>query len=112
VIEFLSLANKTKGPGQDIYLKKQAELKQGGVSLVEVDLLRDGKRVLSLPENHIPRRWRTTYQVCVRRGWKTGVYEIYAVPLRQRLPAIRIPLRETDEDIRLDLQDLIDKAYF
>lgn len=32
-------------------------------------------------------------------------------PLRERLPAIRIPLRPTDPDVPLDLQALIDRCY-
>jgi hypothetical protein len=36
---------------------------------------------------------------------------MYRASLRERLPIIRIPLRETDADARLDIQELIDKAY-
>jgi hypothetical protein len=111
VIEFLSLTNKLPGETQDQYRQKQKELKQGKVSLVEIDLLRAGVRVLSLPLATIPVELRTTYQVCVRRGWKRGSHQIYSVPLRDRLPSIRIPLREKDTDVRLDLQVLIDQAY-
>ena len=111
VIEVLSLANKLPGEGRRQYRQKQEELAAGGVSLVEIDLLRRGQRVLSLPSEHIPRAFRTTYQVCVRRGWRPRRYEIYPVPLRRPLPAIRIPLREKDQDIRLDLQAVLDLAY-
>ena len=31
--------------------------------------------------------------------------------MRERLPIIRIPLRQTDTDITLDLQSLLDHAY-
>jgi hypothetical protein len=111
VIEFLSLSNKFPGEGQDLYRQKQEDLRQGKVSLVEVDLLRAGQRALSLPASGIPVELRTTYQVCVRRGWETDFCEIYPVPLRSRLPIIRIPLRQTDSDARLDLQAVIDQAY-
>lgn len=111
VIEILSLTNKLPGEGQQSYRQKQVELRRAGVSLVEIDLLRSGKRVLSLPPARIPRRIRTTYQVCVRRGWKGSDYEVYAVPLRRRLPTIRVPLREKDDDARLDLQAVLDLAY-
>lgn len=37
--------------------------------------------------------------------------ELYPLALRDRLPAIRIPLRPTDADAVLDLQSLIDAAY-
>jgi Protein of unknown function (DUF4058) len=111
VIELLSLTNKLPGEGQRQYRKKQKELHDAKVSLVEIDLLRGGERTLSLPASRIPRRLRTTYQVCVHRGWQDDDYEIYPVPLRNPLPSLRIPLRETDEDIRLDLQAILDLAY-
>jgi hypothetical protein len=37
--------------------------------------------------------------------------EVYDLPLRERLPAFRIPLRASDHDIVLDLQPLIDRCY-
>jgi hypothetical protein len=111
VIEILSLANKLPGQGQRQYRQKQRELHAGRVSLVEVDLLRKGQRVLSLPASETPRRLRTTYAACVRRGWRPDAYEVYPIILRERLPAIGIPLRETDADIRLALQTIVDHAY-
>lgn len=111
VIEVLSLANKLPGEGQRQYRLKQADLRKAGVSLVEIDLLRRGQRVLSLASSRIPPRARTHYQVCVRRGWLPWRHEVYPVPLRAPLPAIRIPLRKTDEDVTLDLQAVLDQAY-
>jgi hypothetical protein len=111
MIEVLSLANKLPGEGQDLYLKKQHELRQGQVSLVEIDLLRAGKRVLLVPPERLPPSLHTPYQVCVWRSWQPDVAAIYRVPLRERLPIIKIPLRETDPDARLDLQTLIDRCY-
>jgi hypothetical protein len=111
VIEFLSLSNKTPGDGQDLFRRKQREMKRGGVNLVEIDLLRDGERVLSLPGPHIPAHLRTPYQACVWRAVKPDQFDVYPVPLRQALPPLRIPLRQADADIRLDLQELLDLAY-
>jgi hypothetical protein len=111
VLEVLSLTNKTPGEGRELYHRKQRELRQGGVSLVEVDLLRAGGYILALPFAQMPDSCRTTYRVCVRRAWRPGTYEVYPVPLRRRLPSIRVPLRERDPDVRLDLQALIEKAY-
>ncbi|MCL4204028.1 MAG: DUF4058 family protein [Pirellulaceae bacterium] len=111
VLEVLNLSNKLPGSSQDQYRRKRQELTAGRVSLVEIDLLRDGKRELSVPYDVIPRNYRTTYQVCVRRGWRPDRAEIYKVPLRQRLPIVRVPLRETDPDVMLDLQALIDQCY-
>ena len=111
VIEFLSTSNKLPGEGQKQYRQKQRELKEAGVSLVEIDLLRSGDWVMQAPEHRVPPAYRTTYQVCVHRGWKDREYEIYRAPLRERLPSIKVPLREKDPDARLDLQALIDQAY-
>jgi hypothetical protein len=42
---------------------------------------------------------------------KSAQYEVYAIPLQQQLPAIRVPLRPGDSDVRLELQPLIDTVY-
>src|SRR3954451_58949 len=53
VIEILSPSNKFPGPGRELYLKKQDELRAGCVSLVEIDLIRTGTRVLACPFDRI-----------------------------------------------------------
>ena len=111
VVEVMSLANKLPGPGQELYLQKRSELQAGRVSLVEIDLLRAGGRVLPFSLALLPSSYRTAYQACVRRGWEPEEAEVYALPLRERLPAIRIPLRPNDSDVALDLQALIDLCY-
>lgn len=111
VLEVLSPANKRPGPGQELYLKKQGELLAGKVSLVEIDLLRAGKPVLAVTPGHLGRLQATPYRVVVRRGWKPIQAELYPLPLRQRLPAIRVPLRQTDSDVPLDLQAILDRCY-
>jgi hypothetical protein len=110
-VEILSPSNKTPGPGRDLYVKKQEELKAGGVSLVEIDLLRTGRRVLSEAFKLIPNGHRTPYAACVRRGWKPFELEYYPFPLRERLPAFAIPLRQGDDDIPLDLQAVLDECF-
>ncbi len=111
VIEVLSPANKRPGPGRSLYLRKQAELLQGGVNLVEIDLLRGGERVQQFKEDNIPQEHRTPYVVTVRRGIDPLQVEWYRAPLRSRLPVIGVPLRETDPDVPLNLQALIAQCY-
>ncbi|MBI3467684.1 MAG: DUF4058 family protein [Planctomycetes bacterium] len=111
VIEVLSPSNKVPGPGRELYQQKQQECKQGGVNLVEIDLLRAGPWVLSVPEISVPESHRTTYRVCVFRAGSHWVGEIYRAPLRERLPVIGIPLRASDPDVPLDLQALVDQCY-
>ena len=108
-IEFLSPTNKLPGKGQDKYLQKQEEYIEGGVNLVEIDLVRRGEHIITgydlIPDSH-----RTTYQACVRRANKAST-EVYPLPLRQALPVIRIPLRKGDADAKLNLQALLEQAY-
>jgi hypothetical protein len=110
VLEVLSPSNKYAGRGRDLYRQKQSDLADGCISLVEIDLLRAGPHVLQVPLAQYPPAYRTPYKVCVHRGWKASA-EIYRVPLRERLPVIRVPLRQTDADVPLDLQALITQVY-
>jgi hypothetical protein len=110
VIEFLSPSNKSPGEGQSQYRKKQDELRHAGVSLVEINLLRGGGWIMQLPLRRVPESLRTPYSVVVHRGWKWEC-EYYPIPLNARLPTIKIPLRETDQDAKLNLQALIDQTY-
>ena len=99
VIEVLSPSNKVAGPGTGTVRQETGGAAGGRVSLVEIDLLRTGTRVLSVPFDRIPEGHRTPYAACVRRGWKPLEIEYYRIPLRDRLPAIAIPLRRDDPDI-------------
>jgi hypothetical protein len=110
VLEILSPSNKYAGTGRDLYRRKQRDLAEGSISLVEIDLLRAGPHVLQVPLAQYPASYRTPYKVCVHRGWKASA-EIYPLPLREPLPAIRVPLRETDADAPLDLQALLAQVY-
>jgi hypothetical protein len=111
VIEFLSPANKHAGTGQQKYLEKQAEVLQSDASLVEIDLIREGRRVLALPPDEIPAQHRNDYLACVSPGWKRRRRMLYALPLRRRLPLLPVPLRPHETPVNLDLQALVDQAY-
>jgi len=110
-LEFLSPTNKSDTAGRAAYQKKQAELRQAGVNLVEIDLLREGPYVLTAPAHVLPLPYLAPYRICVVRARRPDQAEVYHVGLRERLPVFRIPLRESDSDVRLDVQELIDKAY-
>jgi hypothetical protein len=110
-LELLSDSNKQPGDGRDQYRKKQREYVQGGVNLVEIDLLRSGQRVFAVPVSRIPPSYRTTYQACVTRSRNPRSYEVYRAALQAPLPTIRVPLRETDPDVPLNLQALIEQCY-
>jgi hypothetical protein len=109
-IEFLSPANKTE-KGLVQYQRKQQRLLEGGVHLVEIDLLRRGEWVLAADSSCYPVQWAQPYRICVTRSNDLDQSEIYRASYAFPLPSIRIPLRPSDADIRLPLQSLIDQAY-
>ena len=113
VIEFLSPSNKTDTAARASYRAKQNECLEARTSLVEVDLTRAGHRQLLMDMNSIPAGRRGEYMVSVWRAYtaKFGRREGYGLPLRERLPGVRIPLRNGDPDVVLDLQSLVDLAY-
>jgi hypothetical protein len=110
-IEILSLSNKLAETGRDNYRKKQRDMLDARVSLVQIDLLREGNYVLAVPAYCIPETYRAPYRICVVRAAKPDQAEVYRVSLRESLPTIRIPLRESDPDVHLNLQALIAQAY-
>jgi Protein of unknown function (DUF4058) len=78
---------------------------------VEIDLMREGHYVMAVPAHLLPPAYQSPYRICVIRGCRPDRAEVYRVSLRERLPSIRIPLREMDADARLDLQELIEQCY-
>ncbi|MCA8996394.1 MAG: DUF4058 family protein [Planctomycetaceae bacterium] len=110
VIEYVSPANKRRGPGREKYQQKQREYRDEGIHLIEVDLLRAGPHVLDLPEAVVEELRPWDYLVnLVRRGGNE--HEFYPVRLRDRLPRVWVPLRHEDPDAVLDLQQIVDAAY-
>jgi len=110
-IEVLSPTNKVSGEGREQYKQKQREYLGAGVNLVEIDLIRSGQHTVSLPLRNIPKDRRTGLYVCIRRAESLGLAHVYDIALNRPLPPILIPLRPTDQDIRLDLQSLLTQAY-
>ncbi|MEX2169865.1 MAG: DUF4058 family protein [Pirellulales bacterium] len=111
VIEFVSPSNKMPGKGRDLYRRRQLELETAHVNSVEIDLLRAGNHVISCPLKIMPANCRGPYRISVQRATEPDAWEVYPVSLREPLPTIRIPLRETDPDVPLNLQALIDQCY-
>lgn len=111
-IELLSPSNKEETLARADWRRKRLDYLRGGINLVEIDLLRSGG--WTLPDRSLLKpvpSGRVCYHVCVTRPpWLTR-HEFYTLPLRQRLPAIRVPLRHTDPDAALDLQALVDQCY-
>lgn len=111
VIEFLSPSNKSPGVNREQYQRKQCDILSSDTNLVEIDLNRFGGHTLAFPLAHLRRQVRTPYMVCVRRATRRDQAEVYPMPIWERLPAVRIPLRPSDADVPLDLQALVEQCY-
>jgi len=111
VINVLRPTDKTSLERSATYRYKQRDYLAGGVNLVEIDLIRSGQHTISIPQRSIPKDRRAGLYACVRRADNLGFGHVYDLALAQPLPAIAIPLRSADQDIRLDLQFLLTQAY-
>ncbi len=101
-IEVLSPSNKRKGSeGWHEYLRKRQSLLLGEANLVEIDLLRGGRRMPMLDP------WpNSPYTMLVGRVGQTRCQVLSAHSLRP-LPLLPVPLDDPDPDVMLDLQVMI-----
>jgi len=112
VIELLSPTHKTHG--RAAYQNKRRDYSDAGVNVVEIDLLRSGELTVDVEATGygpLIAGKGEHYVVCVRRAARPMQREVYPIPLRERLPVIRVPLRVTDHDVTLDLQKLVNHCY-
>lgn len=112
IIEVVSPTNKAAGPGRESYVDKQQETLAGNCHLIEVDLLRRGRHVLSIPEWRARQLQPYDYLVCVNRWPQRSHFILYPRRLRERLPRIRIPLADPDPDVPLDVQAALEQVYW
>jgi hypothetical protein len=112
IIEVLSPTNKTPGAnGRDLYLRKQQEVLDSPVHLIEIDLLRDGVATVLAAPGRLLGRGHYDYLVSVSRGDRRGESEVYTSCMRNRLPRPNIPLRSPDPDVVLDLPTVFAESY-
>jgi hypothetical protein len=106
-IEVLSPANKRRGTeGWDQYLRKRNALLLGQAQLVEIDLLRAGRRMpMAEPWPNSP------YYLLVGRHIRVPYCRVWPVHFLKPLPEIPVPLASPDADIPLALQPLIAAVY-
>ena len=105
LIEVLSPANK-RGEGYSEYVEKRTRILLSTSHLLEIDLLRNGKRVPmqeDLPDS--------PYFVFLSRWQRRPLTDIWEIGLDQPLPAIPVPLLPEDDDVALDLQQAFTNVY-
>jgi len=105
VIEILSYSNKTAGAEKRArYLLKRADLLASGVHLVEVDLLRWGRRVVAtLPDQ--------PYHILVSRADEQPRSRVWSFDLSNPIPTAPLPLIEPQEQVPLPLQAAYTTIY-
>ena len=104
-IEVLPPLNKN-GKGYEEYVEKRQKLLLSTAHLIEIDLLRAGKRVPM--QDPLP---ASDYFILVGRASRCPVTDVWPVELHQVLPVIPVPLLEGDPDVRLDLQQAVTSVY-
>lgn len=108
-IELLSPVHKRPGvEGADAYEKKRQELFQSGVHLLEIDLLRAGRRPLLARPSPLP---AVPYFVFLSRTERWPEIAIWPCALQQPLPTVPVPLRRPDPDVALPLTQLLQQVY-
>lgn len=111
VIELVSPSNKAAGPGRESYLTKRRGFRGSDCHFVEIDLLRRGRHVLSVPESLAEKAKPFDYLACVRRWDAPLRFELYPCHLRDPLPTIGVPLVEPDPDAPLAIQTALEQVY-
>jgi len=104
-IELLSPTNK-RGEGYREYLDKRHRLLCSMAHLIEIDLLRRGRRVpmqQALPP--------ALYFIFLSRAERRPMVEVWPMQFHMRLPVIPVPLLADDPDVTLDVQLALDTVY-
>jgi hypothetical protein len=104
-IEILSPWNK-RGTGREEYLHKRRALLRSSSHLIEIDLLRRGRR---LPmKDPLP---SGSYYVFVSRAKLRPMVQAWPIALDHPSPTIPVPLLPGDADVTLDLQASFQNVY-
>src|SRR5205823_13138507 len=102
--EVLSSTNKRGGRREN--LRKRRRLLLSSAHLMEIDLLRAGRRVpMQEPLPDAP------YFVFLSRAEARPLTDVWPIRLADQLPKVQVPLLAGDPDLELDLQDALASAY-
>ena len=105
-VEILSPTNKRPGKGRNAYEEKRREVLSSRTHLVEIDLLRSGQPMAlaaGTVESH--------YRILVSRSEQRPQADLYAFNLTDQIPSFSVPLKASDQEPIVDLQDLLNQIY-
>lgn len=105
LIEILSPVNK-EGQGASDYDRRRARLLKKDLNLLEIDLLRGGRRIPLWGD-----RPAGAYYVYLSRADNRPVTQVWPVGLRSPMPVVPIPLLAPDPDVPLDLQAAVNACF-
>ncbi len=106
-IEVLSPSNKRPGTqGWELYQRKRQGLLLGAANLVELDLLRGGKRLPMI--DHWP---PSPYTLLVAHKTFAPACRVWPGHFLHPLPPIPVPLLKPDSDISLHIQPMIESIH-
>ena len=104
VIELLSPDNKRGRYNQ--HAEKRQEVLNSDASLVEIDLLRGGRRpptIAPLPP--------CDYAVFISEAWSRPRLRVVTWNLLDRMPTVALPLRKGDDPVPLPLQETFERTF-
>lgn len=112
-IELLSRSNKRAGgEGRTEYIRKQREMRERRVNMVEIDLLRGGTHTTVVPLAAALRKTGPfDYHICVYHAEHPKDLEDYPIRLPQKLPAVTVPLSPGSAAVAVNLQTILDRCY-
>jgi hypothetical protein len=105
IIEILSPVNKY-GSGLLDYLNRRTEVLYTTTHLLELDLLRQGRRI-ALQGTPPP----APYYIYLSRAERRPYTQVWALSLREPLPTVPVPLLPPDADVPLHLQQAVDDCF-
>lgn len=106
VIELLSPVNKRPGEKREKYLKKRTKYLESTAHLIEIDLLRQWKRMPL--EGNLP---ACDYLLMVSDANKRPDVDVWPLSVRNSLPLLPIPLLHPDPPVLLDIGQALRTAY-
>ncbi len=106
VVELLSPKNKKSGEGRVAYDRKRQQVLASTTHLIEVDLLRQGRKFPLDTMVAVPQ-----YYVLVARGDRRPAADLYPFTLREPLPTFPLPLTGSESEPAIELQQIFDGVY-